>query len=260
MPYYGISIEGSNEVNHGETITVTGILGVTEATYEGYTVDGDPIIKAGGKYYLLTDKGGVPPYVVTQQQQSYTLCFARGTLIATPSGDKAVEDLRIGDLVLTADGQAVPVKWIGRQTRHPLFTELPVRIRTGALGNGLPRRDLYVSPAHALLVDGLLVQAQALVNGATIQQMKEWQGNVEYFHIELENHELVLAEGTPAETFVDNASRRTFDNFAEYLELYGEESPIPELPQPRVKHRRQLPARIQQRLMDIARSGYSQVA
>ncbi|MGE0082197.1 MAG: Hint domain-containing protein, partial [Thiohalomonadaceae bacterium] len=222
----------------------------------------DQVVYVNGDYFVFTNNPD--RYKANELYQldnrPLVLCFARGTLITTPEGEKAVEDLHIGDLVLTADGQTAPVKWIGRQTRHPLFTELPVCIRAGALGNDLPRRDLYVSPEHALLVDGLLVQAQALVNGVTITRAKDWKGNVEYFHIELKNHELVLAEGTPAETFVDNASRRTFDNFAEYLELYGEESPIPELPQPRVKHRRQLPSRIQRRLMDIARSGYRQVA
>jgi len=197
--------------------------------------------------------------------QSDPPCFTGGTLIATPDGERPVETLRIGDLVTTVSGHAVPVKWIGRR-RIPLrFVDarlvLPVRIAAGALGNGLPRRDLLVSPDHAMLVDGLLVQAQALINGMTITQLKHCaEDTLEYFYIELEHHDLILAEGAPTETFVDNITRRAFDNYGEYLALYGEESPTPELPLPRVKHRRQLPARIAQRLKAIALQARSTAA
>lgn len=105
-----------------------------------------------------------------------------------------------------------------------------------------------------MLVEGVLVHALALCNGVSVVQMNDWsQENVEYFHIELENHELIFAEGSLSETFVDNVTRKAFDNWREYAELYGEEaSVIPELPLPRVEHRRQLSQRTKQRLLALA--------
>jgi hypothetical protein len=97
-------------------------------------------------------------------------CFMPGTLISTPEGARSVETFKPGDLVITAQGRAVPVRWIGRQTVSRMFGDpmriLPIRITAGALGCNLPARDLLLSPDHALLIDGLLVQAGALVNGA----------------------------------------------------------------------------------------------
>ncbi|MBH0236196.1 Hint domain-containing protein, partial [Methylobrevis albus] len=94
-------------------------------------------------------------------------CFVGGTLIAVPGGEVPVESLAIGDLVLTADGRAVPVKWIGRQTiRNHVFLSdrmMPVCIAAGALGSGVPHTDLYLSADHGMIVDGLVVNAGALV-------------------------------------------------------------------------------------------------
>ena len=97
-----------------------------------------------------------------------------GTLVATPDGERAIETLAIGDLVLTNEGRAMPVRWVGRQTVSTRFADplrvLPIRVAAGALAENLPVRDLLVSPDHALLVDGILVQAGALVNGTTIRR------------------------------------------------------------------------------------------
>ena len=99
-------------------------------------------------------------------------CFYGGTMVATPAGEVAVETLKRGDLVLTIDGRALPVTWLGQQTLSRLFTDplraLPIRIKAGALADSVPTRDLLVSPDHAILVDGALIQAGALVNGTSI--------------------------------------------------------------------------------------------
>lgn len=184
-------------------------------------------------------------------------CFCAGTLIATPEGERPVETLAIGDRVLTADGTAREVRWIGRQTIAAAFADplraLPVRIAAGALGNGLPRRDLTLSPDHALLVDGVLVQAGALVDGLLVTRLADPGPRFTYFHVELEDQSLILAEGVPAETFVDNVTRERFDNFAEFVALYGETGPtIDELALPRVKSARQLPRALGDRLADRA--------
>lgn len=184
-------------------------------------------------------------------------CFLAGTHIETARGAVAIENLNIGDQILTQDGREVAVKWVGHQHIYPAFAKmldsLPVCISAGALGNGLPQRDLYVSPDHAMYVDeALLVHAKALVNGSTIYQPTQWQGNIEYLHVETENHEIILAEGAPAETFIDNVSRKLFNNHAEYVALYPDAKPMTELGIPRVKYARQLPQAIKNNLPTLA--------
>jgi hypothetical protein len=183
------------------------------------------------------------------------VCFYPGTLVATPSNERAVETLRAGDLVLTADGGAAPIRWLGRQTVSTRFSDpvrvLPVRIAAGALGENLPVRDLVLSPDHALLVDGVLVQAGALVNGTTIRREADVPEVFTYWHIELADHALVLAEGTPAETFIDNVARLAFDNWDEH-EAAGSEAPIAEMALPRAKSLRQVPLATRRRLADRA--------
>ncbi|NKX43902.1 Hint domain-containing protein [Roseicyclus persicicus] len=182
------------------------------------------------------------------------VCFLPGTAIATPLGATAVEDLRVGDTVLTADGRAVPVTWVGIQTVSTVFGRAagrqPVRIAEGALGGGLPRRDLCLTADHALLIDGLLVAAGALVKGRGITWIPEAETGARYtvYHVETAAHDVILAEGTPAETFVDYIGRRAFDNHAEYLALYGADRPIPESRLPRITAARHLPAGLRARL------------
>ena len=177
---------------------------------------------------------------------AYVICFYPGTGIATPSGRRAVESLAIGDLVLTSTGEARPVRWMGRQTVSTRFADplrvLPIRITAGTLGEGLPQRDLLVSPDHALLLEGVLVQAGALVNGSSIRREAAVPQVFTYHHVELADHSLVLAEGVPAETFVDNVERLGFDNWAEHQALYGHLPTILEMPLPRAKSARQVPA------------------
>ena len=180
------------------------------------------------------------------------ICFAPGTRIRTPDGETVVEALRSGDLVMTNDGRAVLVRWLGRQTVSTRFGNpmrvLPIRIRAGAFAENVPCRDLLVSPDHALLVDDVLAQAGALVNGISIVRERNVPERFIYFHVELDDHSLILAENTPAETFVDNADRLNFDNWNEYEALYPDGKTVVEMPYPRAKSHRQVPHRILLRL------------
>ncbi len=145
-------------------------------------------------------------------------CFAEGTLIAVADGAVPVETLRPGDLVATVHGGPLlqPLVWVGRLhielARHPRPARAaPVLIRAGALGHGVPFRDLRVSPDHALFLRGRLVPARLLVNGGSIVQELR-RSTVTYHHIGLDGHGLVISEGAVSETYVDEGSRHLFDH------------------------------------------------
>ncbi len=148
-------------------------------------------------------------------------CFATGTRIATARGEVVVEDLRVGDLVVTAQRGTAPLQpvvWIGHSqaniARHPDRAAVaPVLIKAGALSAGAPNRDLRVSPDHAMFLDGRLVPAKHLVNGTSIVQQL-WCPEVTYWHVELPAHGLLVAEGAVSESYFDDGNRKHFDNHA----------------------------------------------
>jgi hypothetical protein len=170
---------------------------------------------------------------------SSVACYCRGTRILTDRGEVAVEELAIGDRVATISGAARPVKWIGRRSYDGRFVRgnrevLPIIVKAGALADGVPARDLFVSPAHALYIDSVLVPAEHLLNGATIAQAESVE-RVEYFHIELDTHDVVFAEGAAAESFVDCDNRGMFYNADEFALLYpGDERPAWDFCAPRL--------------------------
>ena len=181
-------------------------------------------------------------------------CFLAGTMIATPDGIRAIETLRAGDLVLTSEGVASSIRWLGRQTVATRFADpfrvAPIRIRKGALADNMPVRDLLVSRDHALMVDGVFVQAAALVNGVSIvREDADMPATFVYFHIELSDHLLILAEGVPAETFIDNVDRLGFDNWDEYESLGDHAAEMTEMPLARAKSHRQVPQALRARLV-----------
>lgn len=153
-------------------------------------------------------------------------CFLRGTRILVPSGEIPVEDLRIGALVETLRGP-LPVKWIGRQrfrkdSHSWHWSVAPICVARFALGDHYPRRDLYLSPSHSLFIDGFLIPVEMLVNGKSVAPtMIDDRDVIDYFHVELETHEVIFAEGTPAETLLVTDDRETFANFVAYEKLYG---------------------------------------
>ena len=140
-------------------------------------------------------------------------CFAAGTRLATSRGLVAVERLRAGDEVLCADGSRAPVIWRGHRRvdcrRHPRPHDVwPVRVRAEAFGAGVPTRDVLLSPDHAMFADGVLVPVRYLVNGRTIVQ--EPCRQITYWHVELPRHGVLLAEGLPAESYLDTGNRGAF--------------------------------------------------
>ena len=202
----------------GDTIEIAGI----NATGSNY---------AGGVLTLTTGSGttslsltGASPFStgnfrVTNVGGNVDIslaCFRAGTRIRTPDGDVAVEDLRVGGAVCTLlDGPARRIAWIGHRTvdcrRHPRPEKvLPIRVSAGAFGPGLPARPLYLSPDHAVYVGDVLIPVGLLTNGRSIAQVPV--DEVTYYHIELPEHDVVLAEGLPAESFLDTGNRANFEN------------------------------------------------
>jgi hypothetical protein len=248
----------------GEMIYFFDIVGQHPAIYHYFLTNGDGWIGyLQGNPVAFT----LNPYSANSHagysEGDFIVCFLAGTAISTPCGARSIEDLKIGDLVSTADGGTAPVRWVGRRTVSAVFTDplsgFPIHLSPGSLGEGVPARDLFVSPDHALLVGGVLVHAGALVNGATIIRAAAPGERFTYYHVELDSHALILAEGVPAETFVDNVTRRRFDNYAEYESLYGRSCPrIAEMDLPRVKSARQLPRTLRDRL--AVRGGTAMVA
>lgn len=179
------------------------------------------------------------------------VCYLAGTAIATPAGEVAVEDLTPGDRVLTADGREVAVQWLGIQPVAPRFADPqkvnPICIKAGAIAENVPARDLFVSPDHAVEISGVLYNANALVNGRTIfQQRRMPMDGFTYYHVETEAHEVLLAEGCPAESYLDIPDRSLFANGAERID-----GPIiQEMALPRVSSARLVPAELRDRLKD----------
>lgn len=200
------SLKTGDTLGGGWSVVKTGANGgyVINGT-DSVSFDNSPNRIISGSYYVQ------PPDVDP--------CFATGTLIATARGEVAVEDLRVGDLVVTAQGGAAlqPIVWIGHSranvARHPDPRRIaPVLIKAGALGEGVPHRDLRVSPDHGMFVDGYLVPAGRLVNGTTIIQ-ELWCPEVTYWHVELPAHGLVVSEGAVSESYLDDGNRKQFDNY-----------------------------------------------
>lgn len=200
-----------------ETGAKVAAVGVMAAT----TILPASIAQAMGKPWWKKEGGDGDP-----------MCFLRGTSIMTPTGETCVEDLQIGDLVETVRGESMAVKWIGRdlyKRSGPSWNDsvVPIRIARHAIDQRTPHRDLYVSPGHALLIDGVLIRAKDLVNGISIAPALPADGEmIEYFHIVLDTHEVILAEGAAAETFLVAAhNHEGFTNFVEFAHLYPGQHP-----------------------------------
>jgi hypothetical protein len=163
-------------------------------------------------------------------------CFLAGTRVLTPDGEVAIETLRIGDMIVTKDGSAKAIRWVGKMTferdGQPWTAGvMPIRIQKGALGNDCPHSDLYVSRSHMLYLEGVLIPAGDLVNGSTIAAVDVEAERLEYFHIELDQHDVLFAEGVACETLLARVGLHSaFDNADEYVTLYGALPSVETLP------------------------------
>ncbi|MFV2052926.1 Hint domain-containing protein [Aliiroseovarius sp. YM-037] len=145
------------------------------------------------------------------------VCFTRGTEILTSDGPKLVEALKVGDLLVTRDNGVKPIRWIAssvvsEERRRGNSSLEPIVIEADALGRNTPAKDLHVSPQHRILIEGghvdlivaesaVLASAKSLLNGKTIRHSGDAFPELEYWHIALDDHEVIFANGCPAESF-----------------------------------------------------------
>jgi hypothetical protein len=207
------SVAGSiTNFTSGETIDLSGINPATVS----YT-SGDLTFSGGGDIALgLADGGTVVASASTDGAEiTVRLCFCANTLLLTPSGERPVQDLAVGDLVTTHRGEVRPIVWVGvgkvLATRGQRSAATPVIVRRGALADNVPNRDLRVTKGHALLLDCVLIPVEFLINHRLI----EWDDRaqeVELYHVELASHDVLVANGAPAETYRDDGNRWLFRN------------------------------------------------
>jgi collagen type I/II/III/V/XI/XXIV/XXVII alpha len=202
------------EVENGGTAISAALSSGGAAVIHSGGTGSDTTVLSGGALYVSS--GGVVLDTVVSSGGTVIgsiPCFAAGTLILTERGDVAAENLQIGDRIATEDGTFEPVIWIGSRVvdcrRHPRPGQvLPVRILAGAFGPGRPRRDLYLSPDHAIFAEDVLIPARHLIDGNGVRQMACAQ--VTYLHVELPRHCVILAEGLATESYLDTGDRASF--------------------------------------------------
>jgi hypothetical protein len=180
------------------TFTYPGALGITQSA--SFLLNGIPV----GSSVSFDAATGTAVFA----------CFLRGTMVWTPRGEVAVEKLSPGDEILSLRLGLSTIKWIGRRVLDPQMIEdpqaaFPIQIKAHAFGQDAPRRDLFLSPDHSLLFEGNLVPVKLLINGTSIAQITPTEP-FEYFHIELDVHDVIAVEGVLAETYLDLGNRQMF--------------------------------------------------
>jgi T5SS/PEP-CTERM-associated repeat protein len=185
--------------------------------------DTGPNAGAGGIDSIIFGSAINPGGFSIVNNNTLVACFAEGTRIETADGPVAVEALSVGDQLLTHHAETKGIVWIGRRAvdcrHHPgPATVCPVRVLAGAFGPSLPSRDLWLSPDHAVFVEGVLIPIQRLINGGTIRQMIV--PSVTYYHVELSEHDVILAENLPVESYLDTSDRENFSNGGVVIRLF----------------------------------------
>jgi len=168
-----------------------------------------------GRSFSWIVNDGVLPSAASTSAATALICFCHGTMILTPDGEVAIEDLRVGDTVLTQAGQARAITWVGsghvptvpgRRTAAN-----PIIVRRGALADNVPHADLRVTKGHSFHLDGVLIPAEFLVNHRSILWDDDARA-VTVYHVELATHDILVANGAPAESYRDDGNRWLFEN------------------------------------------------
>ena len=180
---------------------------------------------------------------------NFVWCLLSGTEVMTSRGSIKVEDLVQGDLVLSEDGSFSPLRWVGVQTLSPIFSgkaSWPVKISKDALGENTPDKDLYVSQDHAIFLHGLLICAEALINGTSITLEEPRESSIKYYGLDLGPATIHPVHNLPVGS-LGATERRHFDNYQEWLDS-GYELIDEPLMFPRVKNASQLPEQLREEI------------
>ena len=199
----GLSVSNSDTLSISDTGAGAGVGGIDDIIFDFPIAAGDFSIVNGNSVQVVA-------------------CFAAGTRIMTPRGYVMVEAVREGEFVRVRDGEQ-PVLWASRRRvdcrRHPEPRMVwPVCIRAGAFGRDRPCRDLWLSPDHAVFVSGVLIPVKYLIDDELIAQVPV--DTIDYHHVALPRHDVLLAEGLPTESYLDVADRMSFDNGSNTVALH----------------------------------------
>jgi hypothetical protein len=208
--------KGDSFVITGGTLSNLGVTG-------GDTLTVSDSGNGGTDQLIFASSVSASGFNIVNNNTIQVACFARGTRIATETGLVAVEALSAGDRAVTDHRTREPIVWIGQRTvncrAHPKpETVWPVRVARGAFGQNVPVRDLYLSPDHAVFVNGVFIPAKLFVNGTSIVQVK--RDRITYFHVELSRHAVIVAEGLPVESYLDLGDRADFANGGATIRLF----------------------------------------
>jgi hypothetical protein len=232
--FLGISAALAGRIAAGAAVGLPVVASVSARADEGNDRGGprqqdDSHYTEGRGEYHPPEGGGYHPPGGGGTGGSYH-CLLRGTGILTSCGEVPVEQLTVGALVETLNGP-LPVKWIGHRRYRKAASSswhqsvAPVRVARFALHDQYPHRDLFLSPGHSLFVDGVLIPVKHLINDSSVARAEmDDREIIEYFHVELENHEVLFAEGAPVESLLVSDGREGFANFVEYERRYGREA------------------------------------
>ncbi|MFT8463405.1 Hint domain-containing protein [Acetobacter persici] len=162
---------------------------------------------------------------------SSIVCFLANSMIRTPDGDVAVEDLRIGDQIVAFDWKNKkdvlrPVVWVGKARAtvrlglHDDEAGYPVRVLKDAVSDGVPYKDMLITAEHCLFFKGKFVPVRMLVNGASIFYDKSIT-SYDYYHVETEQHSVITADGMLTESYLDTGNRSSFRQEGRVVALHG---------------------------------------
>jgi Hint domain len=205
-----------NQFSAGDAVTTTaGQTGTYVGSFRnGIVVQGD--LGLPTSFLLFTNDstlGASTPVIL--DTDPFVVCFLAGTLIATDAGEVSIERLKIGDMVRTASGETRAVQWIGAgrvlATCRRRSAATPVIVNKGALADNVPHRDLRVTKNHGLYIDGVLIPVEFLVNHRSIVWDDRAQ-EISIYHVELLTHDVLIANGAPAESYRDDGNRWLFQN------------------------------------------------
>jgi hypothetical protein len=236
----GTSFNGTvSGFGDNDTIVLSGILNAAHAALSGNIlnltdtlgglVDAITVDTSSLNYqnavFQVTENAGQTQTTLKVSGVQPVACFAAGTRIKTESGAAAVESLKAGDIVFAHFAGTAPIVWIGQRhidcRRHPEPSMIwPVRVSAHAFAPRMPDRDVVLSPDHAVFIDDVLIPIKQLINGVTVVQ--ERADAVTYYHVELGEHDVLLADGLPAESYLETGSRADFDNADGVIALHPE--------------------------------------